>query len=180
MLERKKVVGCACCEFVDHVEFGCVDLHVEHDVGMAVGDLQELPNAAEDPEAWLLRGDRDLLQLEQWGKVNRDHVLRSHIPFNASCEHCVRGRGLEPARRLEREEGEGAQKEVQVDKFQYKGLWFLVLVLVGCFAIGAVQYTEKSAGHVGTRPESRCLRTCRHGDVVLAWLELMRVTCRCV
>ena len=80
----------------------------------------------------------------QWGKVNRDHVLRSHIPFNASCEHCVRGRGLEPARRVEREEGEGAQKEVQVDKFQYKGLWFLVLVLVGCFAIGAVQYREVS------------------------------------
>ena len=68
VLERKKVVGCcACCEFVDHVEhveLGCVDLHVEHDVGMAVGDLQELPNAAEDPEAWLLRGDRDLLQLQ--------------------------------------------------------------------------------------------------------------------
>ena len=121
-----------------------VDLHVEHDVGMAVGDLQELPDAAENPEAWLLRGDRDLLQLEQWGKVNRDHVVRSHIPFNASCEPCVRGRGLEPARRVEREEGEGAQKEVQVDKFQYKGLWFLVLVLVGCFAIGAVQYREVS------------------------------------
>ena len=47
----------------------------------------------------------------------------------------MRGRGLEPASRVEREEGEGAQKEVQVDKFQYKGLWFLVLVLVGCFAI---------------------------------------------
>ena len=150
VLEKKKVFGCACCEFVDrvghveHVELGCVDLHVEHDVGMAVGDLQELPDAAENPEAWLLRGDRELLQLEQWGKVNRDHVLRSHIPFNASCEHCVRGRGLEPARRVEREEGEGAQKEVQVDKFQYKGLWFLVLVLVGCFAIGAVQYREVS------------------------------------
>ena len=27
VLERKKVVGCACCEFVDHVEH--VDLHVE-------------------------------------------------------------------------------------------------------------------------------------------------------
>ena len=150
VLEKKKVVGCACCEFVDHVdhvehvELGCVDLHVKHDVGMAVGDLQELPDAAENPEAWLLRGDRELLQLEQWGKVNRDHVLRSHIPFNASCEHCVRGRGLEPARRVEREEGEGAQKEVQVDKFQYKGLWFLVLVLAGCFAIGAVQYREVS------------------------------------
>ena len=77
-------------------------------------------------------------------KVNRDHVLRSHIPFNASCEHCVRGRGLEPARRVEREDREGAQKEVQVDKFQYKGLWFLVLVLVGCFAIGAAQYREVS------------------------------------
>ena len=150
VLENKKVFGCACCEFVDHVdhvehvELGCDDLHVEHDVGMAVGDLQELPDAAENPEAWLLRGDRELLQLEQWGKVNRDHVLRSHIPFNASCEHCVRGRGLEPARRVEREEGEGVQKEVQVDKFQYKGLWFLVLVLVGCFAIGAVQYREVS------------------------------------
>ena len=56
----------------------------------------------------------------------------------------VRRRGLEPARKVEREEGEGAQKEVQVDKFQYKGLWFLVLVLVGCFAIGAVQYREVS------------------------------------
>ena len=77
MLEKKKVVGCACCEFVEHVdhvehvELGCVDLHVEHDVGMAFGDLQELPDAAENPEAWLLRGDRELLQLEQWGKVNR-------------------------------------------------------------------------------------------------------------
>ena len=70
VLGRKKVVGCACCDFgdhVEHVELGCVDLHVEHDVGMAVGDLQELPDAAENPEAWLLRGDRDLLQLEQWG-----------------------------------------------------------------------------------------------------------------
>ena len=147
VLDRKKVVGCACCDLgdhVEHVELDCVDLHVEHDVGMAVGDLQEIPNAAENPEAWLLRGDRELLQLAQWGKVNRDHVLRSHVPFNASCEHCVRGRGLEPARRVEREEGQGAQKEVQVDKFQYKGLWFLVLVLVGCFAIGAVQYREVS------------------------------------
>ena len=56
----------------------------------------------------------------------------------------MRGRGLEPASKVEREEGEGAQKEVQVDKFQCKGLWFLVLVLVGCFAIGAVQYREVS------------------------------------
>ena len=63
VLERKKVVGCACCDFgdhVEHVELGCVDLHVEHDVGMAVGDLQEPPNAAKNPEAWLLRGDREL------------------------------------------------------------------------------------------------------------------------
>ena len=161
MLERKKVVGCACCKFVDHVEhvkLGCVDLHVEHDVGMAVGDLQKLPNAAEDSEAWLLRGDRDLLQLEQWGQVNRDHVLRSHIPFNASCEHCVRGRGLEPARRVEREEGEGAQKEVQVDKFQYKGLWFLVLVLVGCFARGAaVSRSQQTTWERGPRVD-----TCGH------------------
>ena len=68
VLEKKKVFGCACCEFVDHVdhvehvELGCVDLHVKHDVGMAVGDLQKLPDAAENPEAWLLRGDRELLQ----------------------------------------------------------------------------------------------------------------------
>ena len=138
MLEKKKVVGCACCEFVDHVDhvehvdLGCVDLHVEHDVGMAVGDLQELPNAAEIPEAWLLRGDRELLQLEQWGKVNRDHVLRSHIPFNASCEHRVRGRGLEPASRVEREEGEGAQlRRSRLTSFSAKGCgsWYLCLLV---------------------------------------------------
>ena len=58
--------------------------------------------------------------------------------------NCVRGRGLEPARKIERDSGEGAQKEVQIDKFFYKGIWFLVLVLVGCFAIGTVMYREVS------------------------------------
>ena len=144
---EKKFVGCACCDLVE----GCgLDL-VEHDVGMAV-DLQEPPAA--DAEAWILRGDRELLQLEQWGKLNRDHVLRSHTPFNASCERCVRGRGLEPARKAERDESEGSQKEVQVDKFQHKGVWFLVLVLVGCFAIGAVQYREVSGPRGGEAQET--------------------------
>ena len=144
---EKGVVGCACCDLLDSCELDPAAL----DVGMAV-DLQEPPAA--DAEAWILRGDRELLQLEQWGKLNRDHVLRSHTPFNASCEHCVRGRGLEPARKVERDESEGSQKEVQVDKFQYKGIWFLVLVLVGCFAIGAVQYREVSGPRGGEARES--------------------------
>ena len=111
-----------------------VELDVDHDVGVAVGDLEEYRK--ENLEAWLLRGDRDLLQREQLGKVSRGHVLRSHVAFNASCERCVRGRGLEPARRVEHDQGQGAQKEVQVDNFQYKGICFLALV--GCLAIGAV------------------------------------------
>ena len=46
-----------------------VELDVDHDVGVAVGDLEEYRE--ENPEAWLMRGDRDLLQREQWGKVSR-------------------------------------------------------------------------------------------------------------
>ena len=75
------------------------------------------------------------------GKVHREHVLKSHILFSSSCEFCVRARGLEPARSIRREDGgAGASKEVQVDKLCYKGVWLLVFVLVGCFAIGSCLY----------------------------------------
>ena len=73
--------------------------------------------------------------------MHREHVLKSHIPFSSSCEFCVRVRGLEPARSIRREDGgAGASKEVQVDKLCNKGVWLLVFVLVGCFAVGSCLY----------------------------------------
>ena len=87
-------------------------------------------------ETWLFGGDKNHLREESWGKLEREHVLRSHIPNNSSCLHCVRGRGLEPARSQDKQDS--GLREVQIDKFFYKGLAFLVLVLVGAFALGVL------------------------------------------
>ena len=58
---------------------------VEH---VCVGELdQEKAPTPDGDQAWLLHGDQELLHQELWGKVHREHVLRSHVPFNASCEH---------------------------------------------------------------------------------------------
>ncbi|CAE6939115.1 unnamed protein product [Symbiodinium sp. CCMP2592] len=62
---------------------------------------------------------------ESCGKLEREHVLRSHVPYNDR----PRDSGM---------------REVQIDKFFYKGLAFLVLVLVGAFALGVVPYREVS------------------------------------
>ncbi|CAE7622008.1 unnamed protein product [Symbiodinium sp. CCMP2592] len=62
---------------------------------------------------------------ESWGKLEREHVLRSHVPYNDRLQ-------------------DSGMREVQIDKFFYKGLAFLVLVLVGAFALGVVPYREVS------------------------------------
>ena len=118
-----------------HVELGEFGVHGE------LGVVGQEPARRDQDEAWLLRGDKDHLREESWGRLEREHVLRSHIPYNSSCPHCIRGRGLEPARTQKKEQDSGI-REVQIDKFFYKGLAFLVLVLVGAFALGVVPYRE--------------------------------------
>ena len=134
----------------EHVCVGELDEHVvhgglgEHGVHVGLGErgvVDQDPARRDQNEAWILRGDKDHLREECWGRLEREHVLRSHIPYNSSCPHCVRGRGLEPARSQNKEQDSGL-REVQIDKFFYKGLAFLVLVLVGAFALGVVPYRE--------------------------------------
>ena len=110
-------------------------------IGRTVGGLvAEVDGSVEQPadrepeqsppseESWFIRGDASHLHEEKWGKVHREHVLKSHIPFSSSCEFCVRSRGLEPARSIRREDGgAGASKEVQVDKLCYKACGCLYL-----------------------------------------------------
>ena len=122
-------------ELGGHVELG------EHGVLDELGVVDQEPAHRDQDEAWLLRGDKDHLREESWGRLEREHVLRSHIPYNSSCPHCIRGRGLEPARTQKKEQDSG-MREVQIDKFFYKGFAFLVLVLVGAFALGVVPYRE--------------------------------------
>ena len=137
----------ACVGELGEVEFG---EHVEHGRHVV---LDQEPARNEQDEAWLLRGDKDRLREESWGKLEREHVLRSHIPYNSSCPHCVRGRGLEPARSQDKEHDSGL-REVQIDKFSYKGLAFLVLVLVGAFALGVVPYREVSGSRGAAAKEA--------------------------
>ena len=133
-------------------ELGEVELgeHVEHGRHVV---LDQEPALSEQDEAWLLRGDKDHLREESWGKLEREHILRSHIPYNSSCPHCVRGRGLEPAKSQNKEHDNGL-REVQIDKFFYKGLAFLVLVLVGAFALGVVPYREVSGSRGAAAKEA--------------------------
>ena len=129
-----------------HAELGEHGVHVElgeHGVLDELGVVDQEPSRQDQDEAWLLRGDKDHLREESWGRLEREHVLRSHIPYNSSCPHCIRGRGLEPARTQKKEQDSG-MREVQIDKFFYKGFAFLVLVLVGAFALGVVPYREVS------------------------------------
>ena len=128
-------------ELDEHVVHGGLGEHGVH-VGLGEhGVVDQDPARRDQDEAWILRGDKDHLREECWGRLEREHVLRSHIPYNSSCPHCVRGRGLEPARSQNKEQDSGL-REVQIDKFFYKGLAFLVLVLVGAFALGVVPYRE--------------------------------------
>ncbi|CAE7685156.1 GIP [Symbiodinium sp. CCMP2592] len=152
LMQEKVAFACEHDVAVELGEHACVGGLGEHD--LQHGELlehvgQDRPqrdrSEAHDSqsEAWLLRGDRELLLQESWGKLEREHVLRSHVPYNASCPQCVQGRGLEPARSQDRPQDSG-MREVQIDKFFYKGLAFLVLVLVGAFALGVVPYREVS------------------------------------
>ncbi|CAE7443092.1 unnamed protein product [Symbiodinium sp. CCMP2592] len=152
LMQEKVAFACEHDVAVELGEHACVGGLSEHD--LQHGELlehvgQDRPqrdrSEAHDSqsEAWLLRGDRELLLQESWGKLEREHVLRSHVPYNASCPQCVQGRGLEPARSQDRPQDSG-MREVQIDKFFYKGLAFLVLVLVGAFALGVVPYREVS------------------------------------
>ena len=61
-------------------ELGGVELgeHVEHGRHVV---LDQKPAQNEQDEAWLLRGDKDHLREESWGKLEREHVLRSHFPI---------------------------------------------------------------------------------------------------
>ena len=135
-------------------EHVCVGELGEHGVHVELGEhgvVDQDPARRDQDEAWILRGDKDHLREECWGRLEREHVLRSHIPYNSSCPHCVRGRGLEPARSQNKEQDSGL-REVQIDKFFYKGLAFLVLVLVGAFALVVLPYREVTASR---RPAAR-------------------------
>ncbi|CAE7706840.1 unnamed protein product [Symbiodinium sp. CCMP2592] len=96
------------------------ELHIGDDgkIYNSRGEVVELESIEID------RPQRDRSE-ESWGKLEREHVLRSHVPYN--------DRPQDPGMR-----------EVQIDKFFYKGLAFLVLVLVGAFALGVVPYREVS------------------------------------
>ena len=153
LIWKRLLFGHVCVDEHAYVgELGEVELgeHVEHGRHVV---LDQEPARSEQDEAWLLRGDKDHLREESWGKLEREHVLRSHIPYNSSCPHCVRGRGLEPARSQDKEQDSGL-REVQIDKFFYKGLAFLVLVLVGAFALGVVPYREVSGSRGAAAKEA--------------------------
>ncbi|CAE7790260.1 unnamed protein product [Symbiodinium sp. CCMP2592] len=152
LMQEKVAFACEHDVAVELGEHACVGGLGEHDLQHDellehVGQDRPQRDRSEahdsQSEAWLLRGDRELLLQESWGKLEREHVLRSHVPYNASCPQCVQGRGLEPARSQDRPQDSG-MREVQIDKFFYKGLAFLVLVLVGAFALGVVPYREVS------------------------------------
>ena len=112
----------------------------EKEEGFAMAGLHEgLHEGVEsDPvsDAWWVVGDREFLNEHDLSKLHDEHVLRSHIPYLASCEDCRRARGTNPARRLLPERR--PRREVQADKFWYKGVCVLILVLVGCGALGAI------------------------------------------
>ena len=139
--EKDLSVGCACCFELDSCQvacgsdLGCVELDIVLAAGEGQNPVQEQDVQNEDSN-WWLRGGQELLHQELWGKVNREHTLRSHIPFNASCEYCVRGRGLEPARREEREMASALSVKCKWTSFSIKVFSFLHLCWLVVLPLG--------------------------------------------
>ena len=69
-------------------------------------------------------------------RMSMSHVLRSHIPYLATCEECQRARGLSPQCRLH--ESQRPRNEIQADKFWFRGVAMLVLVAVGVGMLGTI------------------------------------------
>ena len=63
---------------------------------------------------WMLAGDAAYLSQSELSTLQNEHVLRSHIPYLATCEECQRARGLSPQRRLH--ESQRPRNEIQADK----------------------------------------------------------------
>ena len=85
---------------------------------------------------WMLAGDAAYLSESELSTLQNEHVLRSHIPYLATCEECQRARGLSPQRRLH--EGQRPRNEIQADKFWFRGVAMLVLVAVGVGMLGTI------------------------------------------
>ena len=85
---------------------------------------------------WMLAGDAAYLSKGDLSTLQNEHVLRSHIPYLATCEECQRARGLSPQRRLH--ESQRPRNEIQADKFWFRGVAMLVLVAVGVGMLGAI------------------------------------------
>ena len=85
---------------------------------------------------WMLAGDAAYLSKSELSTLQNEHVLRSHIPYLATCEECQRARGLSPQRRLH--ESQRPRNEIQADKFWFRGVAMLVLVAVGVGMLGTL------------------------------------------
>ena len=85
---------------------------------------------------WMLAGDAAYLSKSELSTLQNEHVLRSHIPYLATCEECQRARGLSPQRRLH--ESQRPRNEIQADKFWFRGVAMLVLVAVGVGMLGTI------------------------------------------
>ena len=83
---------------------------------------------------WMLAGDAAYLSKSELSTLQNEHVLRSHVPYLATCEECQRARGLSPQRRLH--ESQRPRNEIQADKFWFRGVAMLVLVAVGVGMLG--------------------------------------------
>ena len=85
------------------------------------------------PESvWWIRKDSEAVNFDRV-----KHVLQGHLPFNSSCDVCVRSRGL-PKTARERPSEEIMQHEVQIDQFFKLQKRFVVLVHTRSFALGCV------------------------------------------
>ena len=85
---------------------------------------------------WMVAGDAAYLSKSELSTLQNEHVLRSHIPYLATCEECQRARGLSPQRRLH--ESQRPRNEIQADKFWFRGVAMLVLVAVGVGMLGTL------------------------------------------
>ena len=57
------------------------------------GSLSEVEREAlGEVGAWWLAGDSEVLSELDWKNARNEHVLRSHVPYNSSCEECCRAR----------------------------------------------------------------------------------------
>ena len=83
---------------------------------------------------WMLAGDAAYLSKGDLSTLQNEHVLRSHIPYLSTCEECQRARGVFPQRRLH--ESQRPRKEIQADKFWFRGVAMLVLVAVVAVGVG--------------------------------------------